>query len=206
MKSLSLLALVSLVCTGCVVTRAPVRQDASFSTRVVSLNLGQRSVDEFDDADTDDQGAFGLDFFYMRPEGHAGVEAGITAAGDTEEDITIGGTTFDEVHHSTSEIYAGLRFVAAPSAFVEPYLSLGIAFVAVSESTEDNAGNDEEDEDITMGAYARGGVMVDFDPVVVGIEGRILRLTDTDLKNSVPGMNVKDVDYEQIAFFVGWSF
>ena len=180
------------------------------ATRMLSLRLGESEIDDFDDTDTEDQFTAGLDFLYRPQFTNMGVEAGVLFTGNTEEDTGLlagaGPETVDEITHSTAELYAGLRLMPVHSRAIDTYLGIGVTLISVAESSESSTGADADDEDTTVGAYARIGFSVPIDPMTIGVDFRSVRFTEVDLDTRVASQRVDDVDSEQVTLFVGWSF
>jgi opacity protein-like surface antigen len=183
-------------------------QTAHHADRTLSLRIGESQIEEFEESQTDDQLLVGLDFAYVPPLSNMGVEVGLAFSGNSEDDVDNpgqGNATIDEVSHGIGELYAGLRFQSQRRRTIQPYLGVGAALVSVSETSED-AGDEEDDDDTTIGAYAHAGIQFALDPIMMGFDVRILRFTDVDLTTAVARERVRDVDSEQFTMFVGWSF
>lgn len=180
------------------------------AVRTLSAHIGEREVRDFKDSDTDDQFVGGADFVYQPPHSPLAVEAGLFFTGDTEDDVNLapssGASNVDEISLAIGELYAGLRLTGSRQRIISPYLAFGVSIQSVSEHTERVNGSDEDDDDTTIGAYGRVGFIVPIEPVVIGVDFRIVRLTDVDLASDVAGQRINDLDSEQVTIFVGWRF
>ncbi len=163
---------------------------------------GIRSLDHNDWAPVEDQGTIGLAFAYESPDAPAGIEIGLFASGNEENDVRLPGGGTVDVKGETNEFSLGLRKTFLPDeGAVHPYIGGGISWIrAEFEGGGGVAGL--KDDDGSAGFYFHAGVGFDLGPTFqVGFDMRFLGATDIDLFG-VDG----SADYGQIAVFLGVRF
>ena len=175
--------------------RAPASQLDSMSDRHVTLLLGERMLDESDWDPVENQWAGGVEVDGTDPDSGHGYEFGMTFSRDDDDEgpIDIEGNTFD--------VYGGYRYSFRPDErSIHPYLSGGLAVIRGEVKVDTPVGNDEDD-DISPGAYVRAGIGFDLsDRMRVGLDYRHMFLTDVDIGP------ISDVDFDQVMVTLGFSF
>jgi opacity protein-like surface antigen len=159
---------------------------------------GVRSLDHHDWAPVEDQGTIGVQFAYEPPDAPAGVELGLFASGDEEDDARLPGGGTVDVKGETSEFSIGLRKTFVPDeGTVHPYLGGGLTYIRAKVEL-----GGLDDEDGSAGFYFHAGVGFDLGPSFqVGFDMRFVAATDVDLFGTDGS-----ADYGQLAVFIGVRF
>lgn len=162
--------------------------DGGYYGPVLTLAIGQRSLDEGDYEPVEDQIALGVGVHQEPPGSLVGWELGFQ--GSYDEDDVAG---FGDIESSTWELYGGLRKTLVDGEEVRPYLGAGLSLVGVRFEA---LGID--DDDSSLAAYAHGGVEIEVSPgFALGLDLRGLFGSEIDLF----GVDT-DADYGQLALFL----
>jgi hypothetical protein len=170
----------------------PMPAQADGMQSYLDVYVGKRSLDEDDWAPIDEPALIGIQF--ALPRDGLGWEIGFAISYD-EEDV---GFDFDA---TILEVYGGLHAeLGGPGAALVPFFGVGLS-VAYVDSSGTSGSTTVSDDDSTVGFYAHGGIAVPINPNLrIGADVRILTGTDVELFGV--GANV---DYEQLAFFIGFG-
>lgn len=123
------------------------------------------------------------------------IEGGYMRAED-DDDVTIFSSSGDgEV--VTNEIYVGLRNTWNTDQPLQPYIGAGVSWV---DTTVDVDGSFSDDDDSIAG-YAHAGLAYQFQSFQIGVDGRVLFASDLEFQGEE-----SDIDYRQIAAFIGFSW
>jgi opacity protein-like surface antigen len=196
--------------SGCAATAPQNQSLAQYDRPMVrnaTLLIGQRSLEKDDDWDpADDQLLLGLQIDWYDPDWWyhddraLGYELGLFYSND-DDDVNIPGVGSIDVEATTAEFSFGGRFTLHFERFrLHPYVGAGAAVIWAEADPASGTSGDSED-DWSPGAYAHAGVYWNaWRELMLGFDYRILMLTDVDV-----GIDT-DVDYQQLAFTLGFGF
>ncbi len=126
-----------------------------------------------------------------------GFDAGFRFSADYDEEDT---TDTDDLS-AFLEGSLGLRGMVDVGP-VHFYGGAGVSLLWGARYTEVDGDEVFEEDDTTVGVFAKAGILFRFAPVfLVGIEGRVLRGAELEL-----GAVDVDADYDELAFVLAWSF
>jgi hypothetical protein len=182
----SLLLLLVVLCAGC----------QTYQTKKSAINgyAGIRSLENDDFDEIDDATVFGVEGLIGLTYTGLGIEGGYMNA---EQD---GGPLFSGAGSSnvdTEELYVGLRNTWNTDYTFQPYVGAGAAWLDAN--AKSSGGFDDDDN--SAAAYAHAGLGWQFTNFQIGVDGRVLLGTDFEFDS-----NDTDLDYLQLAAFIGWSF
>lgn len=161
---------------------------------LLSVYLGQRTLDSDDWRPVEDQPTVGVEYARQPADGSLGFEVGVLAS---EEDGEVGGA---DLEGSTREIYLGARQAFGPDPDGPGYLGGGLAFVHAE--TEAFTGGGSADDDGSPGLYFHAGAAFDVTrSVSLGIDLRVLAFTDLE----IAGIET-DANYVQLALVLAFGF
>jgi hypothetical protein len=176
------------------------RIDAAAPRTTIDLLVGLRQLDEDDWAPVDEQTAFGVQAAYEGDGAAVGFEVGLSRSSEDETMFVPGFGDFD-FESEIVEASFGLHKSFAPSPTVRPYVGAGLAWAMV-DAKGSVAGASADDDDGSPGFYAHGGVAYESGGGLrLGADLRTLIGTDVELFGASG-----DVDYVQLALFLGWRF
>jgi len=162
-----------LLLTGaCATTRSGMDEPFGPPWTRLDVGIGVRSYDDL--GPTDDATALFLDYEEGDSVGPFGLEGGIHYAWDRRSVSTMTGS--DELTARTVEISAGLRRQLDDPAFpIVPYLGAGGSLLFARLRTMDAGGSFATDDDVALGGYAKGGLLLRLRRgATIGVEVRRL--------------------------------
>lgn len=161
----------------------------------VNVIGGMRTVDNNDFEDVDDPIVWGGELLIGVNTRGLGIEGGYLRAED-DDDVTFFGNNGDgEI--VTDELYVGVRNTWNTNETVQPYVGAGVSWVDTQ--LEVDSGFDDEDDSVA--GYAHAGIAFQFDSFQVGLDGRVVFASDLEFSGEE-----SDIDYRQIAAFIGFSW
>ena len=166
------------------------------------VHVGQRSIGGSDWDPVEKQGMFGLEFVHESPGSLVGAEAAVLASGDTENDFFVSPTLTADFRGRTAEFSFGLhKEIPVDYEGVHPYFGCGPSFLrAELRGPED--GVEQEDHDVSVGAYLHGGVEFDATSAIfVGLDLRLRGGTQVDLLGED-----RATGYGEVTVFLGFRF
>jgi len=166
------------------------------------LHVGGRALSGSDWDPVEDQGVFGLEFVHEAPESSVGIEAALFESGDTQDDYFVSPTLTADFRGRTTEASFGLH-KEFPEQYrgVHAYFGGGLS-VLRAELRDVTNGSEEEDYDVSTGAYLHGGVEFDASAAIfVGLDLRIRGGTQVDLVGEDRSTN-----YGEVTVMLGFRF
>ena len=160
----------------------------------LTIYLGRRSLDDDDFwTPVEDQAVFAVEFAH-EPEGSSiGWEIGLAGSAD---DANVAGIN---VEGTTGELYGGVvKSFQSPGSKLRPYIGGGLSYI-----TAEVEALGASVDDSSIAAYVHGGAAVHLtEALFLGVDLRLLFGSDITL----PGFVDSDVDYRQLAVFLGFGF
>jgi len=179
---------------------APAPEELALLGRQSTILVGLRSFEDEGFDRLDDQLALGLDF--LQPIGlrHLRLEGGLHYSFDEANGTESGGDGV-ELHSETYELTTGVN-AAVLWRRLRPYLGAGGSLLLVNLRGIDASDEVFHDEDVTVGAYVKVGLLFQVTGSVhVGLELRHLEAGDLAL-----GDDDVDGSYDQVVLVFGASF
>lgn len=177
------------------------------AVRNATLLIGQRSLDKNQDwKPAEDQVLVGLQLDWYDPDWwyhedrSIGYELGLFYSTD-DDDVSIPGVGSVDVQATTAELSFGGRLTLHSERLrLHPYIGGGGSVIWAEADPATGTSGDAED-DWSFGAYGHAGVYWDaWEGLVLGVDYRLLAFAKVDV-----GVDT-DVDYEQLALTLGFSF